>query len=211
MQTGLWFSTVHVLFCGQGEERWGVSTQGFLHRPAMHAKFDSQSSSKRHSFLSMAQVSSPFSFTTNPNLHTHTGWWFRTMHFLNSSQVISAVVQGSSQTPFREQAKLSWQSLWVWHETTTSGILGRGVSISSHCGSGLHCWSGRPVWQLGHEHLGRWRTVVQRAFSPQAPRNVHGSKHWMPKQAFSLGQSRSLKHSWSVFFGGDHKSWFMGI
>lgn len=198
MQTGLWFSTVHVLFCGHGDDRCGVPTHGFLHLPAEQAMFDSQSSSARHSFLSIAHVSSPFSFTTKPNLQTQTGLWLRTVHFLNSSHCTSDVEHGSSQIPPLEQDKLSGQSLWVWQGETVSGILGRGVAISSHFGSGLQCWSGRPVWQLGHEHLGRWSTVVQSAFSPQAPRNVHGSKHCMPMQAFSLGQSKSLKHSWSV-------------
>lgn len=200
MQSGLWFSTVHVLFWGHGDKCWGVSTHGFLHFPDKQAIFDSQSSSNRHSFLSTAHVSSPFSFTTNPNLQMQMGLWLRTMHFLNSSHFKSEIEQGSSQVPLLEQAKLSWQSLWVWHVTTLSGILGRFGSISSHFGSGLQYWSARPVWQLGQEHLGRWSTVVHSAFSPHAPRKVHGSIHWEPIQAFSLGQSKSLKHSWSVIW-----------
>lgn len=71
---------------------------------------------------------------------------------------------------------------------------GRGC-VERQLGSGRHSVFAAPMWHAGQEQRGRCRTVRHRAFSPQAPRNSHGSMHWKLMHAFSLEHSKSLLHS----------------
>lgn len=97
----------------------------------------------------MAQVSSPFSLTTNPNLQTQTALWRLTTHFLESSQCVPT--HGSTHVFLEEHDSVAGHSEWVWHGKS-SGIRGRIDVFSSQLGSEMQCLSGRPTWHRGQLH-----------------------------------------------------------
>lgn len=159
----------------------------------MHAIFDAQSSSDAQLPRSGLHVNSPYSLTMNPALHTHTGRWRLTTHFLFSSHWYPGDSHGLVHCPVWSHRKFSGHSVSVRHGVATLASPGR-FGIDSQLGSGMQALLGRPMWQSGHEHRGRCRTVWQRAFSPQAPRKLHGSRHWLFMHALSVPQSWSVLH-----------------
>ena len=187
MQTALCSKTWHSFPAGQIR---GLS-QGLLHLPLSHARFDGHSLWLLHSTWRSGQVRTPCWFTTRLYLHLHMGLWLETVHFLFRSQEV--LPQGSKHLPFwRLHAVPKEQSLSLRQPdgSMTWGLMGRVLQE----GSGRHLTCGLPMWHWGHSHLGLWITTVHIAFSPQAALRLQGSTHLPLTHAWLAGQSKSARH-----------------